>query len=90
VKAKLTLLGIVAVLVAVGCGAEQKMDESYLKNAPEVGKTRYEIQQKAKGDWNALTPEDKTAYVKTFNGDENQAKTYWENIKKGPPRGGPQ
>ncbi|HEY0867766.1 MAG TPA: hypothetical protein VGE01_10320 [Fimbriimonas sp.] len=86
---KMRLGSALLVLMAmVGCSAgPQKLDEDYLKKAPELGKARYEIMQRAGRDWNNLTPEDKAKFVETFDGDEAQAKAYWENVKAGPPSG---
>jgi hypothetical protein len=91
VKTKWSWAFGLGVLLAAGCGSAggQKLDETYMKDAEQNGKIRYEIMQRANGDWASLNAADREAYVKTFNGDEAQAKSFWENIKGGPPGPGP-
>jgi hypothetical protein len=88
-KTKSSFILLIASLLVVGCGAENTaLDEKALRSTEDAGKKRYEIMQRAGGNWASLTPEDKKAYVDTFNGDEKSAQRYWEGVKSGPPGGG--
>jgi hypothetical protein len=83
------LIATIAVLGAVGCSSSgtQTLDQDYMKNAEAWGKTRKEVFDRSGGDYDKLSAEDKKAYLDTFNGDEAQARKYWELIKN-PPGGG--
>jgi len=79
---------IVAVAFAgflAGCNdaGPQKLDENYLKNAEEVGKHRRELFVKSNGNMDALSAEDRAAYVKEFKS-EDDAKKFWDLMKNPP------
>ena len=86
-----TLATLVAGVLAasfglVGCsgGETGKLDQGYMQNAEEIGKSRREVFVKAGGDYNALTPEDKKTYLDSFKGDETQAQKFWDFMKNPP------
>lgn len=85
-RTKLSFIGLLAMMVLAGCGNENTaLDENALRATADVGKTRYEIIQKAQGDWNKLSAEDKKAFVDTFKGDAKAAEAYFNGVKGGPP-----
>jgi len=73
----------------IGCGGPEtgELDKNYMASAEELGKTRREIFDKVKGDFEALTAEDKQKFINTFElKTEENARKYWEMIKN-PPTG---
>lgn len=89
-------LGWIAILVMmlgiVGCGSKPQggdllNDKAAQEKAVEVGKRKFEIFQKAGGDWDKMTPEDKKEYI-GFHESEADAREYW-NLQKNPPGGAP-
>lgn len=88
---KRTMLFLVAATVAalpmVGCGgpATGEVDKDYLARAEELGKQRRQIFVRANGDYDSMTPEDRKAYLDSFDGNEENAKRFW-NLMKNPPR----
>ncbi len=85
----LILLAALAVGVPAlsGCGTTQATDQGYVKQAEAKASKIREIFDKVKGDWNALTPEDKAAFIALYK-DEAEAQYAWEGMKNPKPRGG--
>lgn len=85
------ILGMAAVaasMLLVGCGAEgQAVDQSYMAKAEAKAGDIRVIFDKVGGKWEAMTPEDKAAYVANFK-DEAEAKAAWDVMLSPPPRGG--
>ena len=82
---------LMAGLSITGCGESEtgQLDKGYMASAEELGKTRKELFDKAKGDFDALSPEDKQKFINTFeNKTEDVARKYWDVIKN-PPTSGP-
>ncbi|MCX7799369.1 MAG: hypothetical protein N2109_03395 [Fimbriimonadales bacterium] len=88
---KRTMLFLVAAAAVAapmaGCGgpATGEVDKDYLVKAEELGKKRREIFVRANGDYEAMSPEDRKAYLDSFDGNEENAKRFW-NLMKNPPR----
>lgn len=88
-KRALILLAVLAMAVPAlcGCGTTQATDQDYVKQAEVKAAKIREIFDKVKGDWNALTPEDKSAFIALYK-DEAEAKVAWEGMLNPRPRGG--
>jgi hypothetical protein len=84
-NALLLLTALTLALSGMGCGeaGPQQLDENYVKNAEQVGKQRREIFLRASGDFDAMSPEDKKAFVSGFDS-EPMARKYWD-VMKNPP-----
>lgn len=82
---------VLGTLVLAGCAdsATGKVDEDYMKNAEATGKARREVFVKTGGDYDKLDAADKAAYLKTFNGDEANAKRFWDLMKNPPSSAAP-
>ncbi|MBI5708529.1 MAG: hypothetical protein HZC36_16210 [Armatimonadetes bacterium] len=74
----------------VGCsgGGTQSMNQDYLQNAEAQGKAKRAIFDRAGGDWNAMSAEDKKEFLSYFP-DEANAQKFWEMMKHPPSSGGP-
>ncbi|MFN3683404.1 MAG: hypothetical protein ACK41F_05655, partial [Fimbriimonadaceae bacterium] len=70
-------------LSAAGCGgpATGEVDKNYLQKAEQLGKQRREIFVRAQGDYDAMSPEDRKAYLDSFDGNEENAKRFWNLMK---------
>lgn len=70
----------------IGCGdaQPQKLDDNYMKNGEAIGKERRDIFTRAGREYENMTPADKEAYLKTFEGNEEQAKRFWDLMKNPP------
>ncbi len=82
------LVATMAVAIpCAGCGgpATGEVDQNYLQKAEELGKLRREIFVRAKGDYDSMSEEDRKAYLDSFDGNEENAKRFW-NLMKNPPR----
>jgi len=75
---------VAAIAVACGSTGGDTVDKDYLKNAEAVGKQRREIFLRAGTEYDKMTPEDKKAYLDTFNGNEENAKKFWDLMKYPP------
>ncbi len=81
---------LISAICGSGCGSgSQKLDEGYMQNAEALGKQRREIFMRANGDYDAMSPSDKEAFLSTFKGDETNAKKTWEVMKSPPTSSGP-
>lgn len=73
-----------------GCGGPEtgELDKGYMATAEENGKTRKELFDKASGNFDALSADDKQKFINTFEvKTEDHAKKYWEMIKNPPTSG---
>lgn len=80
----LALALVAAAVVACGSSGGDTVDKDYLKNAEAVGKIRREIFVRSNMDYDKMTPEDKKAYLDTFQGNEENAKKFWDLMKNPP------
>jgi|GEM_PF-2723706 hypothetical protein len=72
-----------------GCnGPSNELDTKHLESATQDAYKIREIFDKAKGDYSALSPEDKAEFVRLAGDDEAAATRRWEYMKNPPPRGG--
>ncbi len=81
---------LLAGLGVSGCSESEtgQLDKGYMATAEELGKTRKELFDKAKGDFDALSPEDKQKFINTFESkSEESARKYWDVIKNPPTAG---
>lgn len=84
----LLLAAFSSTVLIAGCGAQgQATDEAYVKQAEAKAGDIRAIFDKVGGKWEALTPEDKSAFVANFK-DEAEAKSAWELMLNPKPRGG--
>lgn len=88
---RILILGMAAIAAGVlltGCGAEgQAVDKDYMAKAEAKAGDIRVIFDKVGGKWDAMTPEDKAAFVANFK-DEAEAKAAWDVMLSPPPRGG--
>ncbi len=91
-KTKLSLLALgLAMVAGIGGGCQPEggpIDPAYLKSAEETGKVNREIFVKAGGDYDKMTPEDRTRFLANFKNDEAQAKRFWDLMKNPPGQNG--
>jgi hypothetical protein len=92
-KTKLSLLALGLAMVTGlvgGCQPEGgAIDPAYMKTAEETGKVNREIFLRAGGDYDKMSPEDRTKFLSNFKNDETQAKRFWDLMKNPPGGGGP-
>jgi len=69
-------------LFLVGCSAgPQTMDEGYIKDSKQYTQKRIEIMNRAKRvPWDQVSQADKDEFIKTFSGNETEAKSFWNDI----------
>lgn len=60
-----------------------------MKSGEQIGTQRREIFLRSNGDYDAMSAEDKAAYLKTFDGKEANARNFWEMMKNPPSSSGP-
>lgn len=87
-RTMLFLAAMVAVaLSGAGCGgpATGEVDKDYLQRAEQLGKQRREIFLRAEGNYDAMSAEDRKAYLDSFDGNEENARKFWY-LMKNPPR----
>lgn len=76
-------LAIAGSVVLSGCGSsgpDTQVETERVDNAKQMRS----IFDSAGGDYDKLSPEDKTKFVKIFGGDEAKAKHSWDAMKNGP------
>lgn len=90
-KTAKSFLSVLVCVAAIGCGGPEtgKLDEDYMKQGPEIGRQRREIFVRANGNYDSLSSEDKAAYLKSFGGNETNARNFWEMMKNPPTSSGP-
>lgn len=72
-------------VILVGCGSEAGPDPTDQKQNVANAQSMRSYFEKAGGDYEKLTPEDKAAYV-AVSGGEEKAKQNWDLMKNGPGR----
>lgn len=79
------VVGLVAALL-IGCGSTggDTVDKDYLKNAEAIGKQRREIFLRAGTEYDKMSAEDKKSYLDSFDGNEDNAKKFWDLMKYPP------
>jgi hypothetical protein len=60
-----------------------------MKSGEQIGTQRREIFVRANGAYESMTPDDKAAYLKSFDGNETNARNFWEMMKNPPSSSGP-
>lgn len=84
----LSISAVAAAALLTGCGAQgQAVDKDYMAKAEAKAGDIRVIFDKVGGNWDAMTAEDKAAYVANFK-DEAEAKAAWDVMISPPPRGG--
>lgn len=75
----LCLIGFVLLGLAGGCGSAGKveLDKDYMATAEAQGKDKRAIFERANGDYNAMSSEDRTKFLSYFSNEED-AKKFWE------------
>ena len=82
----LSILAILSISVLAGCGAgPQALDEASIQKSTDNAKLARSLFESSKGDWNALSPEDKKKLSDAY-GSEKAAETVWATMKN-PPMG---
>lgn len=82
----LPILAILSISVLAGCGAgPQAIDEASIQKSTDNAKLARSLFESSKGDWNAVSPEDKKKLADAY-GSEKAAETVWETMKN-PPMG---
>ena len=86
---RIVSIGFLAAFLA-GCGSEaQQIDPEYMKNAEQIGTLRREIFLRTPSkEFDQMAADDKKKFVDTFDGNDKNARMYWEGIKN-PRMGGP-
>ncbi len=77
-------VAILGIFAAIGCGAGGKPElaEDYMKSSADLGAWVKEIYTRTGGDYSKLTPEERSKYVKSFAGNEQAAKDYWDKYTR--------
>lgn len=84
----LGMAAIAALTLLAGCDAQgQAVDKDYMAKAEAKAGDIRVIFDKVEGKWDAMTAEDKAAFVANFK-DEAEAKAAWDVMLSPPPRGG--
>jgi hypothetical protein len=55
-----------------------------MKNAEAIGKQRREIFLRAGTEYDKMSPDDKKTYLDSFDGNEENAKKFWDLMKYPP------
>jgi hypothetical protein len=78
------ILALACLFALTGCSASApEVDKAYLKTAAETGKDVRAMFDRAGGDYQKLSPEERERYVKSFGGDEKAAQEFWGKMKSG-------
>lgn len=83
-------IGILVLGLAIGCGPSTgELDDAYMADAEQIGKARREIFVRAEGNFDSMSAEDREAYLRGFDGNEENAKRFWDLMKNPPTSAAP-
>lgn len=69
--------------VLIGCQSQPEPDTKVEATRLAAAQSMRKIFDNAHGDYNSLSPNDKTELLKQFNGNEANAQKAWEMMKSG-------
>ncbi|MFN3729522.1 MAG: hypothetical protein ACK4XJ_07405 [Fimbriimonadaceae bacterium] len=79
-------VALAAIGFCSGCGdvGPQKLDADYMKSGEEVGKLRRDIFVRSSGNWDQMSSTDRAEYLASFDGNEENARRFWDLMKSPP------